>query len=70
MFVPDRLKANAFRVLRLSADATLTDVHNAAGDLRRATLSDAITVTEADIPELESFGDRRNNPIVLSCRTG
>ena len=52
MFVPDRLKANAFRVLRLSADATLSDVHRAAGELRRAALLEANTATEADVPAL------------------
>ena len=52
MFVPDRFKSNAYRVLRLSGEATLSDVHKAAGDIRRAALLDAIGITDADVPAL------------------
>lgn len=52
MFVPDRLKTNAFRVLRLSAEAALSDVHQAAGELRRAARLNAVTQTDADVPVL------------------
>lgn len=52
MFVPDRLKTNAFRVLRLSADATLSEIHKAAGSMRRAVLLGVANTTDADIPVL------------------
>jgi hypothetical protein len=52
MFVPDRFKKNAFRALRLPTEATRSDIHQAAGDLRRAAILDAIIVSEADIPAL------------------
>ena len=52
MFVPNRLKTNAFRVLRLSADATLSEIHKAAGSMRRAVSLDVANTTEGDIPLL------------------
>jgi hypothetical protein len=52
MFVPDRLKTNAFRVLRLSADATVSEIHKAAGSMRRAVSLGVATTTEADMPLL------------------
>ena len=52
MFVPDRLKTNAFRVLRLSADATLSEIHKAAGSMRRAVSLGVADTTEADMPLL------------------
>ena len=52
MFVPDRLKTNAFRVLRLSADATLSEIHKAAGSMRRAVSLGVANTTEADMPVL------------------
>lgn len=52
MFVPDTLKSNAFRVLRVSADATLSDIHKAAGAMRRANALGLVTTTEADLPLL------------------
>ena len=52
MFVPDRLKTNAFRVLRLSADATLSEIHKAAGSMRRAVSLGIANMTEADMPLL------------------
>src|ERR1039458_5855194 len=52
MFVPDRLKTNAFRVLRLSADCTLSEIHKAAGSMRRAALLGLADTTEADMPRL------------------
>ena len=50
MFVPDRLKTNAFRVLRLSAEATLSEIHKAAGSMRRAASLGIADTTEADLP--------------------
>lgn len=52
MFVPDRLKTNAYRVLRLSADATLSEIHKAAASMRRAALLGLADTTEADMPLL------------------
>lgn len=52
MFVPDRLKTNAFRVLRLSAGATLSEIHKAAGSMRRAVLLGVANTTDADMPLL------------------
>jgi hypothetical protein len=52
MFVPDRLKTNAYRVLRLSADATLSEIHKAAGSMRRAVSLGVAHTTEADMPLL------------------
>jgi hypothetical protein len=52
MFVPDRLKTNTFRVLRLSADATLSEIHKAAGAMRRAASLGLADTTEADMPLL------------------
>lgn len=52
IFIPHALKANPYRVLRLSADATLSEIHKAAGSMRRATLLGLTGTTEADIPIL------------------
>jgi len=52
MFVPDWLKTNAYRVLRIPAGASLTDVHKAATSLRRSVRLGAASATEADIPVL------------------
>jgi hypothetical protein len=52
MFVPDRLKTNAYRVLRLSADATLSEIHKAAASMRRAASLGLTDTTEADMPLL------------------
>lgn len=52
MFVPDRMKTNAFRILRLSAGATLSEIHKAAGSMRRALSLGVANATEADMPVL------------------
>ena len=52
MFVPDRLKTNAYRVLRLPADATVSEIHKAAGSMRRAVSLGVATTTEGDMPLL------------------
>ncbi len=52
MFVPTRLKTNAFRALRLSADATLSEIHKAAGGMRRAVSLGVANTIETDIPML------------------
>ncbi len=52
MFVPDTLNRNAFRVLRVSADATLSEIHKAAGAMRRAVALGIVSTTEVDVPLL------------------
>ena len=52
MFVADRLKTNAYRVLRLSANATLSEIHKAAAGMRRAALLGLVGPTEGDMPVL------------------
>ena len=52
MFVPTRLKNNAFRALRLSADATLSEIHKAAGGMRRAVSLGVANTIETDMPML------------------
>jgi hypothetical protein len=52
MFVPGRLKENAYRVLRLPSEATVPEIHKAAADIRRAILLDAADPTPDDIPPL------------------
>jgi hypothetical protein len=47
--VPDSFRTNAYRVLRLSADATLSEIHKAAGSMRRAVLLGVANTTDADI---------------------
>ena len=52
VFVPNRLRSNAFRVLRVSADATLSEIHKAAGSMRRAVSLGLMFTSEADVPLL------------------
>ena len=52
MSVPDWLKTNAYRVLRIPAGASLSDVHKAATNMRRAVRLGAVSATEADIAVL------------------
>ena len=52
MLVPDRFRINAYRILRLSADAALSEIHKAAGSMRRAVLLGVAHTTEADMPLL------------------
>ena len=52
MSVPDWLKTNAYRVLRIPAGASLSEVHKAATSMRRSVLLGAVSSTEADIPVL------------------
>lgn len=65
MFVPDRLKTNAFRVLRLSADASLSEMHKAAGNMRRAVMLGVVNTTEADMPSLG--GTSRTEPDIRAA---
>ena len=52
MSAPDWLKTNAYRVLRIPAGASLSEVHKAATSMRRAVRLGAVSATEADITVL------------------
>ena len=52
MLVPDSLKTNAFRVLRLSANATASEIHKAAASMRRDAALGVADTTVADVPDL------------------
>ena len=52
MFVPDGLRANAYRVLRLSADATLSEIHKAAASMRREAALGLAKTSKVDISVL------------------
>jgi hypothetical protein len=52
MPVPDGLKTNAFRILRLSANATASEIHKAAASMRREAALGVAHTTAADIPDL------------------
>jgi hypothetical protein len=52
MFVPESIQANPFRVLRLSANATATEIHKAAAGMRRAAMLRAVEPNAEDIPSL------------------
>ncbi|MBU1207207.1 MAG: hypothetical protein KKH04_09810 [Proteobacteria bacterium] len=52
MFVPDGFRTNAYRVLRLSGNATLSEIHKAAASMRRASTLGLAGTNEADIPLL------------------
>ena len=49
---PDWLKINAYRVLRIPAGASLSEVHKAATSMRRSVRLGAVSATEADITVL------------------
>ncbi len=52
MVVSDRLSNNAYRVLGLSASATLSEIHRAAATMRRSASLGIAETTEADMPVL------------------
>ena len=52
MFVPDYLKSNAYRVLRLSANSNYSKIHQASASMRRAAKLGLGGTTEADMPFL------------------
>jgi hypothetical protein len=52
MFVSEVLQTNAYRVLRLSASATYSDVHKAADSFKRLNTLGLIKSTEIDLPQL------------------
>jgi len=49
MYTPAWQKTNAFRVLRIPAGASLSEVHKATTSMRRAILLDAVSTTEEDV---------------------
>jgi hypothetical protein len=70
MFVPDHLKSNAYRILRLSVTANAADIHKAAAALRRAAVL-GVTDNKADVlgdipcteVDLRTSVGRLENPI-------
>ena len=50
MFVPERLKTNAYRILRLSANATASEINKAVASMRRAAALGFAVTTAADMP--------------------
>jgi len=52
MFLNDRLKTNAYRVLRLWFTATPSEIHKAAASMRRAAALGLVNTTAVDVPEL------------------
>jgi hypothetical protein len=73
MFVPDQLKSNAYRVLRVSANSTNSEIHKASASMRRAAKLDLVNTTEADMPllgeipraesDIQAATSRLNNPL-------
>lgn len=49
----ERIHSNPLRILRLSANATATEIHKAAADMRRAAKLRAVELNAGDVP---SFG--------------
>ena len=54
MLIPDRLKSNAYRVLGLSGNATLSEIHSVAGEMRRKVQLGLSQTTDLVYP---SFGE-------------
>jgi hypothetical protein len=52
MPVPQWLQANPFRILRLSADASIAETHKAASAMRRMTVLGMLNTSDADVPSL------------------
>jgi len=52
MFVPDIIRTNAYRVLRLLGNATVSEIHKAAASLRRTAALGLAGTTAADLPQL------------------
>jgi hypothetical protein len=67
MFVPDRLKANAYRALRLSAEATLSEIHKAAATMRRGVSLGLANATDA--PYTILLGEIPNNKATIQTAT-
>jgi hypothetical protein len=73
MFVPDHLKSNAYRVLRISANSTNSEIHKASASIRRAAKLGLVSTTEADMPllgeiprteaDIQTAVGRINNPL-------
>jgi molecular chaperone DnaK len=52
LFVPDYLKSNAYRILRLSANSNYSKIHQVSASMRRAAKLGLEGTTEADLPIL------------------
>jgi hypothetical protein len=73
IFVPDYLKSNAYRVLRLSASSNYSKVHQASAIMRRAAKLGLVNGAEADMPvlgkisrteaDIQTAISRINNPV-------
>jgi hypothetical protein len=73
MFVPDHLKSNAYRVLRVSANSTNSEIHKASASMKRAAKLGLVSTTEADMPllgeipraeaDIQTATSRLNNPL-------
>jgi molecular chaperone DnaK len=73
MFVPEYLKSNAYRVLRLSANSTHSEIHKASASMRRAATLGLVGTTEDDMPilgeirrseaDIQTAIGRINNPV-------
>ena len=49
-FVPDYLKLNAYRVLRLPAKSNYSEIHNASASMKRAARLGVVRITELMSP--------------------
>jgi hypothetical protein len=73
IFVPDYLKSNAYRVLRLSANSNYSKIHEVSASMRRAAKLGLAGTTEADVPllgeisraeaDIQTAISRINNPL-------
>jgi hypothetical protein len=52
IFVPDYLRSNSYRVLRLSANSNYSEIHKASASMKRAAKLGLASTTEADMPLL------------------
>ena len=52
MLIPRSVQENPYRVLRLSVNATISDIHKAAAGMRRVALLGTTGTTDADLPYL------------------
>jgi hypothetical protein len=73
IFVPDYLRSNAYRVLRLSANSDYSKIHQASAGMRRAAKLGLMGATEADMlflgeisrteADIQTAISRINNPL-------
>ncbi len=56
MLLPRKFQMNAFRVLRISSGASLSDIHKAAASMRRAASLGIVNTSESDLPQFGEVG--------------